>query len=425
MSAWSGRGLNLRQWKEQSIAQPSILHRPQGKLWVPLRTQPNQSILPIVHSGDRVELGQALSHFAGSDLPAALAPLAGEVIGIQRLDHPYLGKGLDCALLRAEDEMVDAADALDTDAIGPQEILSRCRNAGILDELDGTPLDQKLSRAAREGCTILVADALDDQPYCTSKLRTLIERPSDVGRGTVLAATAVGASRSCIAAYRPASVAPYLPLDVEGVPVLELTGRYPCLPELMEQMRLWGKGIRIGVQAAAALSRAVSSLSKQRSVMVTVGGPCVRTAANFRVVTGTLTSELIQQCAIRRKPGLVVYGGAMTGRLGYLEHPVPITPQMTSILLYPPPSKAGTGRCVGCGRCSEVCPMGLIPALIARAYYRGSDRSLKGLHSNRCIGCGCCSFVCPMGCDVSQAAYSAAHRLNGRYYCIPERPNKQ
>ena len=109
-------------------------------------------------------------------------------------------------------------------------------------------------------------------------------------------------------------------------------------------MRLWGGGIRIGVQAAAALSRAVTSLSKQRSVMVTVGGPCVREAANFRTVTGTLASELIERCVLRREPRLIVYGGVMTGRLGDPDRPVPITPQMTSILLYPTHTLKGSGR---------------------------------------------------------------------------------
>lgn len=409
MSALSKRGLKLRQWKEQSISQPSVFHRPRGELWVPLRAQAKEKAVCAVSPGECVQLGQALSHTVSDGLPAVFAPLAGEVAAVRTLDHPYLGRELECAVLRPEPELdVGHAPKLNVDSVSSKEILSRCGNAGIIDELDGRPLAQKLSQAAQDGCSILVVDALDDQPYCTSGLRTLIERQADVGQGAVLAAAVAGASRSCIAAYRPASVAPYLPLEAGGVSVLELTGRYPCVAELADQMQLWGGGIRIGVQAAAALSQAVVSLTKQRSVMVTVGGPCVRTATNFRVTTGTLTSELIDQCALRRQPGLVVYGGAMTGLPGELDQPVPITPQMTSILLYPAPPSQGAGRCVGCGRCSEVCPRGLVPALIARAQKSGKTRVFKGLGANRCIGCGCCSFVCPMGCDIAQAVRAAA-----------------
>ena len=409
VSALSKRGLKLRQWKEQSISQPSVFHRPKEEIWVPLRAQTKEKSFCAVSPGECVELGQVLSYTTGNGQPAVFAPLAGEVSDIRTLDHPYLGKELECAVLRPKPGIdVDHPPKLDVDSASSQEILSRCGNAGIIDELDGLPLAQKLAQAARDGCSILVVDALDDQPYCTSGLRTLIERRAEVGQGAVLAAAVAGASRSCIAAYRPAAVAPYLPLEAGGVSVLELTGRYPCLAELVDQMQLWGGGIRIGVQAAAALSQAVVSLTKQQSVMVTVGGPCVRTATNFRVTTGTLTSELIDQCALRREPGLIVYGGAMTGRPGELDRPVPITPQMTSILLYPTPPPQGAGRCVGCGRCSEVCPRGLVPALIARAQQNGNIRAVKGLAANRCIGCGCCSFVCPMGCDTAEAVRAAA-----------------
>ena len=90
--------------------------------------------------------------------------------------------------------------------------------------------------------------------------------------------------------------------------------------------------------------------------MVTLGGPCLKTAVNFVVPLGTLTSELWERCVFRREPGMVVYGGVMTGRLGDFDHPVPLTSQMTSILLYPASLPEGQGRCVGCGRCDLRCP---------------------------------------------------------------------
>ena len=115
--------------------------------------------------GECVELGQALSHTAKNGQPAVCAPLAGEVTDIRTLDHPYLGKELECAVLRPNSEIdVGHAPKLNIDSVSPKEILSRCGNAGIIDELDGRPLAQKLSQAARDGCSFLLLEALDDQP---------------------------------------------------------------------------------------------------------------------------------------------------------------------------------------------------------------------------------------------------------------------
>ena len=145
--------------------------------------------------------------------------------------------------------------------------------------------------------------------------------------------------------------------------------------------------------------------------MVTVGGPCVQTAVNFRVRTGTLAGELLERVSLRRAPGLLVVNGAMTGFAAELGRPLPILPGITSLLLYPEHKADASGRCVGCGRCVDVCPVGLVPALIARAVDRGGASAARRLMAQRCIGCGCCSFVCPAGCDVSRTVSEAAEVL--------------
>ena len=45
--------------------------------------------------------------------------------------------------------------------------------------------------------------------------------------------------------------------------------------------------------------------------------------------------------------------------------------------------------------CTNVCPFGLAPANIARAYDKKDAVTLDKLVVNACMECGCCSFVCP------------------------------
>ena len=49
--------------------------------------------------------------------------------------------------------------------------------------------------------------------------------------------------------------------------------------------------------------------------------------------------------------------------------------------------------CIKCGKCSEVCPVSLIPNEVINSINNPS--MLKKLKPNRCIECGLCSYICP------------------------------
>ena len=57
----------------------------------------------------------------------------------------------------------------DIDALSPEEILRAAEEADIVDETDGRPLAEKLREAMGSG-TMLLIDAIDDEPYVSSQL---------------------------------------------------------------------------------------------------------------------------------------------------------------------------------------------------------------------------------------------------------------
>ena len=59
-------------------------------------------------------------------------------------------------------------------------------------------------------------------------------------------------------------------------------------------------------------------------------------------------------------------------------------------------------QCIGCGRCTEVCPEDLTPFYINRFYELGKLDALSFYDVHRCIGCGTCSYVCPAHRPVLQ-----------------------
>lgn len=56
-----------------------------------------------------------------------------------------------------------------------------------------------------------------------------------------------------------------------------------------------------------------------------------------------------------------------------------------------------TTPCVRCGRCVEVCPMGLEPYLLARLSELGRKDEAIAHHVADCMECGCCSYSCMAG----------------------------
>ena len=59
-------------------------------------------------------------------------------------------------------------------------------------------------------------------------------------------------------------------------------------------------------------------------------------------------------------------------------------------------AQAQQTACIRCGRCSQACPLGLVPQMMADAAKRKDyARYEKKLYGLDCIACGCCTFVCP------------------------------
>ena len=59
-------------------------------------------------------------------------------------------------------------------------------------------------------------------------------------------------------------------------------------------------------------------------------------------------------------------------------------------------------NCIRCGKCAEVCPMGLMPMMIsASALHEDFDRA-EANHAMDCMSCGCCSYICPAKKPIAQ-----------------------
>jgi electron transport complex protein RnfC len=65
-------------------------------------------------------------------------------------------------------------------------------------------------------------------------------------------------------------------------------------------------------------------------------------------------------------------------------------------------------NCIGCGRCREVCPVGLDPEELFKAVVvQKKDAAVRGA-ATECHGCGCCETVCPSRLPLSTVILNSA-----------------
>ena len=60
-------------------------------------------------------------------------------------------------------------------------------------------------------------------------------------------------------------------------------------------------------------------------------------------------------------------------------------------------------NCLRCGRCVDICPMGLSPQQLNMAYLRGRVDLLQEYDAMSCINCGSCTYICPAKRNLAQS----------------------
>ncbi|MRR13293.1 RnfABCDGE type electron transport complex subunit C, partial [bacterium] len=152
------------------------------------------------------------------------------------------------------------------------------------------------------------------------------------------------------------------------------------------------------VATAAAIADAIESGKPLMERVVTVTGAVAR-PGNYKVVIGTLVSELIEHAGgLVGDVERVISGGPMTGMaLGSLD--VPVTKGMSGIVALckgeTAPAITDDQPCIRCGRCPESCPAGLEPYAIGNYVSRQMWDAAAQRDVLDCIECGICSYVCP------------------------------
>lgn len=131
--------------------------------------------------------------------------------------------------------------------------------------------------------------------------------------------------------------------------------------------------------------------------IVTITGPGIKKPANYKVKIGTNFSELMLKTDgyTKLENTLLIAGGLMRGK-SIPNDELIITKDLNTICVIED-KKENENSCIKCGKCSEVCPVGLMPVMII-----DNNKKAKKLKIDKCIECGLCSYICPAKIEVRE-----------------------
>ena len=90
-----------------------------------------------------------------------------------------------------------------------------------------------------------------------------------------------------------------------------------------------------------------------------------------------------------------------------------VTPTLNCVLVLKKEKHERLNMCLRCGKCADVCPVGLIPVLI-KDHLNNVDE-LKKLCPEKCISCGLCSYICPSKINVREYVSKAFSQIIALY----------
>lgn len=369
---------------------------------------------PCVAKGDHVKIGQVIGEPVGFLGLPVHASVSGEVVSVEPI--PYLSEQpAMCVTIHNDfaDEWVELHPLGSVETVDPALIIPAIKNAGICG-LSGAsfPTHVKLSIKPEQKCDCIIANGAECETHLTCDHRLMLENPVRVVDGLRAAMRAINVKEGIIAIEdnKPDAIEAMRKAcqGREGVRVQVLKTKYPQGGEkqLIEavtgrQVPSGGLPIQAGVivmnvATCAAVADAVIDGKPLVERIVTVTG-AVREPANLRLRIGTITEDIIGECGgFSGDVGKVIFGGAMTGMCAP-NTSIPIAKATGGILVLDKQDAASVeeGPCLRCGKCVEVCPIGLHPLKIKIAADADRIDECKRLHVMDCTLCGSCSFICP------------------------------
>ena len=404
-------GLHLPAHKAMSTQQPAQIHPLEPRYILSLRQRDGNWLEPLCHIGDAVLKGQAI---AQASTPAGLmlhAPTSGIIADIApQPDIHRSGEAALSIIIEADGKDQAAAPLPPLDENTPPHLLREriafCGIAGLGGA--GFPTARKLANQAN----ILLINAAECEPYISCDDMQIREHAAAIVRGAQLSAYIIHAQEivfgieddkpQAIAALRQAiENSDDTRIKLSVVPVRYPSGNSRQLIELTLKRRLPADAHAADAGIICHNSATMKAVHDalllgipliERYLSIT--GEGIMQPQNRIVRLGTPIAALIAAAGGQKAGTRLLIGGPMMGEPQHSQA-AGIGKTTNCLLLLPMPSEQAATDCIRCARCSDACPISLMPQQL---YWYSRNLEEKKLNQYRlfdCIECGICASVCP------------------------------
>ena len=409
---------------------------PPSQVVIPMLQHIGAPCEPIVKVGDHVLAGQKIG-----DTDAFLAaPIHASISGTVKAVAPVVtvgGRRIVSVTIESDGKMEHDPANVPPHVTNQEEFLAAVRESGLVG-LGGAgfPAHAKLRFPKDAKVDTLIVNAAECEPYLTTDYRECIENSWDILGGIYALLEFFDFKEVVIAVEdnKPDAIETLSRIASTDnkkdnrIHLMALRSKYPQGAEKVMIYTVTGRKVPPGklpsdvgcavmnVASVAFLARYLKSGRPLISRTLTCAGSAVKEPSNLRIPIGTQASAVIAACGgFASDPYKMIVGGPMMGFALY-DDTVPLTKQNNALLAFAEDEmKIKKERaCIRCGRCAEVCPMGLSPVFIAEKLRKTKDpEELQALGAMVCMECGSCSYVCPAAKPLVQNMREAKDMVRG------------
>ncbi len=421
-------GVHPADRKELTRDAAPEIYLPKNQMIYPLNQHIGKPSVPVVTRGDRVLAGQLIAETSAFVSANIVSACSGTVKAVDR--HRTIGGLFVDSVIIENDGLYEQAEGIgekaDYHAMTSEEILRKIMDAGIIGMGGaGFPTHVKLSPKNPGDIRFVIANGAECEPYITCDDHLMRSCAAEIVAGIDillnLFENAEGViviennKPEAIAAMKKAAAA------YTRIRVLEAPVKYPQGGERSCISLVAGIDYKISqlpadvgcivdnVGTIYAIYKAVCESTPLMERRVTITGDAVARPCNLITRIGVSCGELLEYAGgwkDGKQAVKMLAGGPMMG-IAFDSLDVPIQKNNNALTFLTrdevAESEKSATNCIRCGRCGSVCPVGLVPQLMAAAVEKKDfERFEKKLYGMECISCGCCTFICPAKRPLTQ-----------------------